>query len=124
MLPSLYQLELSFLSYLCGSEQISDVICANLERRHLNSDQRACIAVDALPLFEVEAKKRQVESKIGNQNASKTSTEIIPELIIPKDKKSKKKNSGESRQKAAKKLNTNRQYLSDAKKLQTGYPGS
>jgi hypothetical protein len=64
-------------------------------------------------MLEEEAKKRQVDSKIGNQNASKTKVEIIPPLISG----SKTKNANKSREKAAKKLNTNSHYVSDAKKL-------
>ena len=67
-------------------------------------------------MFESEAKKRQVEAgKLFGTNHPKEVTEIIPEALNA-SKKSKKKNSGESRQKAAKKLNTNSHYVSDAKK--------
>jgi hypothetical protein len=39
------------------------VVSRNVKRRHLTPTQRAVIAADALPLFEAEAKKRQVAGK-------------------------------------------------------------
>lgn len=41
------------------------VISVNLKRRHLNVTQRGTVAVDALPLYEAEAKKRQATSTGG-----------------------------------------------------------
>ncbi len=82
------------------------------------------IAVNALPLFEAEAKKRQIESKIGNQHANKTSSQKIDTLFIDTDQKLiNNKNSSRATQQVAKQFSTNRQYVDDAKKLK-GYPKS
>jgi len=80
---------------------VSFVISENLLRRHLNSDQRACCANDALPLFEAEAKARQ---RLGKEK--------IPDPI----------SSGQARDKAAAAFKTNAHYVSDAKKLKAKDP--
>ena len=72
------------------------VIAKNLHRRHLTSSQRAVLALDVLPLLEAEAKERQVEAGKHKQ--------IIAEA-------------GQARDQAAKITNTNRQYVSDAKRI-------
>lgn len=66
-------------------------------------------------MLEIEAKKRQVESKIGNQNASKTTNQKIDEL------KSDAKHP-QALSQAAAQFGTNRQYVADAKKLKTDDP--
>jgi protein gp37 len=55
----------------------------NLDRRHLTAVQKAFIGEKALKLYEDEAKERQIESKLGNQNAIKTTVEIFPQLNEP-----------------------------------------
>lgn len=39
---------------------VSFVVSLNLKRRHLTPSQTACVAAEALPLYEAEAKKRQL----------------------------------------------------------------
>jgi hypothetical protein len=45
-----------------GTSAVEFVMDNNLRRRHLTASQRAAVAVDALPFFEAEAKKRQLGS--------------------------------------------------------------
>lgn len=89
-----------------GCGPVAWVISQNLHRRHLTASQRAVIALDALPLFEAEAKKRQ--SIAGASSAPGR----------PKDVQKVAPVSGEkSRDQAAEAFNVNRQYVSDAKRI-------
>jgi hypothetical protein len=77
----------------------------NLKRRHLTSSQRAVVALDVLPMLEVEAKERQ--------RWTPTNVEIIPPL---------EDEQGKARDKAAEIAQTNPRYVQDAKKLQEAAP--
>lgn len=76
------------------------VVSLNLHRRHLNSGQKAIIAVDILPLLEAEAKERQR----GGQGGTLLK-EIFPEA------------KSQARDQAAAIVGTNAHYVSDAKRL-------
>lgn len=80
------------------------VISKNLQRRHLNSGQRATIAVVIEKHLAEKAKERQ-----GNRNDLKTN---IPEKIP------ESRNAGESAEQAARLTGTNSRYVRDAKKLE------
>lgn len=86
-----------------GDSPLDYVISKNLARRHLTSSQKAAIAVEYLPKFEEEAKGRMSEGGKGSQK-------------IDTLKK------GRATEKAAKVFNTNRQHISDAKKMKEENP--
>ncbi len=77
------------------------VVSLNLKRRQLTSSQAAAVATEILPLLEAEARERMSEGGKGTQE--------IADL-------------GESREKAATLVGSNRQYVSEAKKLQREAP--
>jgi len=88
---------------------VSFVVSLNLHRRHLTSSQRAVIALDVLPMLEAEARERQLATlKQGD-------TLPDPQLFADRDQ-------GEARQQAASLFQTNRQYVSDAKRIQREAP--
>jgi hypothetical protein len=86
-----------------------------------NDQSLVALAVDALPLFEAEAKKRQVRT-VENRNLVSEKIHTQEPISGSKKSKTKSSNANRSSQKAAKKLNTNRQYLSDAKKMKAEKP--
>jgi hypothetical protein len=81
-----------------GDDPVNYVLSHNLHRRHLTPSQKAMIATSALPMFEQEARKRQVEG-----GRLKEVVEIIPQA------------SPKSRDQVAKLFGVNPRYVSDAK---------
>ena len=84
------------------------VVSMNLHRRHLTSSQRAVIALDVLPMLEAEARERQ-----GARN-DLTSVNSLTEVESQQPQR--------AAEQAADLLQTNRQYVSDAKKIQSEAP--
>lgn len=85
------------------------VVSLNLARRHLSSSQKALLSIELLPHLESEAKERM--SAGGGDK--KSGTQRIADPIV---------GAGEAREQAAKATGTNRQYVSDAKKLAATRP--
>lgn len=88
-----------------GNAPLDFVISLNLKRRHLTSAQMGCVAVDALPLFREEAKKRQ-----------QAAGGAVPQKI------GEAPHEGEATQKAAKTFNTNRTYINTLANLKETKP--
>jgi len=91
------------------------VLSLNLHRRQLTASQRACVAADALPYFEKEAKLRQREHGGTAPGRGTTLTQKPGEVT-------RKRHARESAAEAAKFVETNRQYVSDAMKLKEEQP--
>lgn len=86
---------------------VTFVVSLNLHRRHLTSSQRGALAVDILPMLEAEAKERQ-----GARNdLVPTSVKELTQVFQPEPEPHR------AAQQAAAILNTNRQYVSDAKRI-------
>ena len=84
------------------------ILSENLERRHLEKDQRAACAVEALDYERRLAKKRQQRG--GEQK-------------VPQKIGEAKKHFGEATQRVAKQFKTNRTYVSHLAKLRVPTAG-
>ena len=87
------------------------VISENLYRRHLSSSQRAVVALDALPMLEAEAKARQAENMRRNQIQNGQRIDYSEPIA-----------EGKATAQAATIFGTNRQYVSDAKRIKEQAP--
>ena len=107
-------------------EAIEFVMRTN-KRRNLTSSQWAAIAVEADDIVKAieEATEAARRAKIAErENVSNQYSEKVEmaQLIAPSPKTSQNKSKSESRTKIAKAFNTNRSYISDAKRLRIENP--
>lgn len=84
-----------------------------LRRRHLNSGQRAGLALDIEEYLAKEAKERQREAGITYGENHPKQVEEVPQILA----EPLKKEDNEAREQAAKLTGTNRQYVSDAERI-------
>ena len=90
-----------------GKDPLGDVISWNLHRRHLSVSQKAMLAVELKPLFEKQAKERQIA---GGVEKSKVKA-ILPEA-----------SKGQSRDIVAKTVGVSGRSVSDAEKVKKASP--
>jgi hypothetical protein len=90
------------------------VLSRNLHRRHLNSAQRAALAVELLPMLEAEAKERQRAAGGDRKSAKAKAGGSVPQKVAGAV--------GEARDLAARIARTNKQYVSAAKRLKEEAP--
>ncbi len=93
-----------------GNNPVAFAFSLNEKRRHLSSGARAALAVDAKPLYEAEAKKRQIKSGKEHGRGQKVQ-QLFAEPIT-----------GQSRDKAAADFGTNHQYVNQAEKVKAQAP--
>jgi len=102
-----------------SQEALMFSIRANLDRRHLSSTQSACAAVDAEPLFNAIAEETEKERR---EKIAKT----LSNTLLNNDRGSSKKlddpKPEKTTEKVAKIFNTNKTYVSQAKKLKSENP--
>jgi hypothetical protein len=100
------------------------VISLNMRRRHLSSDQRACIAAEAGKLmeqFKARAKERKQEgsSKGGTESGKTRRGETKVQENFPEPSS---ESAPQSRDRIAELMETNPRYVSDATRLQKEDP--
>ena len=103
-----------------GPDPVSFVLSKNLHRRHLSSAQKAAIAAEALPLLEKQAKERQRQAG-GNHGNQYTGLPVDKKIYQPMDEEEADR-APQSIDRAASLTGTNRQYVSDAKRIAENAP--
>lgn len=103
-----------------GSEPTAFAVSMNDKRRHMTPSVRSAVAVELLPFFEADARKRY-EATVGRpkKDADK-SVAILPPIFT--DQKPKEVEPPKARQEAAKSIGVGERYVQDAKKVKEQSP--
>lgn len=112
---------------------VAFVLSQNLHRRHLTMAQRAAVAAEALPMLEDEASAKQsaaggdrrsdsARGLTGNLLPTKTQSAVAAAETLEQKIAQAKPREPQARDVAAKTAGVNRQYVSDAKKIQKAAP--
>ena len=112
-----------------GTEPTAFAVAMNDRRRHMNKGALAAVAVELLPFFEADAKKRQQAAGKDHGRGQKVE-EKIPQPISNKSTPAKIETAQESvsgrvpqaREDAAKSVGVNDRYVQDAKKVKEEAP--
>jgi N6-adenosine-specific RNA methylase IME4 len=91
------------------------VFAQNFDRRHLNATMRALAAKKSEPFFAAEAKERQRQSPGRPKKGQEKGTQKVEQV-------SRSKNESLAADRAAKAAKSNRQYVSDLKKIEKEAP--
>jgi ParB-like chromosome segregation protein Spo0J len=113
-----------------GDEPTAFAVAMNDRRRHMNKGALAAVAVELLPFFEADAKKRRKATEGRPKKVTDKLEEKIPQVISKKTSPSKSENAQESvssrvpqaREEAAKSVGVNDRYVQDAKKVKEEAP--
>lgn len=97
-----------------GDNPVGFAFSLNEKRRHLSSGARAALAVEAKPLYEAEAKKRQKELAGTRSNPGE-----VPQKVAEADAP---RTDRESRTQAARDFGTNHRYVNQAEKVKQEAP--
>jgi len=100
---------------------VSLVVSLNLHRRHLTPSQASAVAADALPLYEKEARERQIAAaERTNALLGRGNPETLEQNFAQAG--SDKERAPQARDLAAAQFGVNRQYIQDAKTIKEKAP--
>jgi hypothetical protein len=100
-------------------DPIQYVVSENLKRRHLTSQQRAAIAVEAVELYELL--RQQAKERQGERTDLKQETDI-PQKIGECEEPPTPKHEKETATRIARSVNTNPEYFRKAQKVKQHAP--